>query len=385
LGTPWLLVKEIWQRRWRFLIALAGVTLLVSVFVASSIVMVEVQDEVRKWGLGFGYNIFILPRELELDDYYLADFGDASMPAEKVDELWESIRSGGSPIVIARHLTGMLQGAIELQGHKAILTGVMPERDLKPKPGTELEPDEAHLGGVIAELLGLRAGDALTIGAETLRVTQVLPEEGVHEDIRVTTDLGTAQKILGKEGINTIEAESCVCPGLSPAEIAEQLQDRMPDTRAVLRYKIATWRDRVRKHIQTVALVLVSLTLIVGGLAVGGQALAEVRERRREIGMFLAIGVPPSTIAWLFRLKFALLGIVGALLGLLVGHLVGAAVGRELVFFWKPKPFRAAFGFVGPAVVLLAGVLAVGMSLLSSSLAVLKATRLDPATMLREE
>ncbi len=382
MGTSWLLVKEIWQRRWRFLIALVGIVLPVTVFVASTIVMVYSQDEVRKLGLDMGLNIFVVPRELDLDDYYTAEFGDAIMPEEYVGRIFGELFDPRSPTIIARHFTGMLHGRIEVGGHKAILTGVMPEKDLKPKPGTELEADEAHLGSVIAELLELRKGDTLEVGGEKLRVTKVLEEEGVHEDIRITTNLHTAQRILGREeGINTIEALSCVCK-LKPPEIVEEIEKRLPGTRAILRSKIARVRTKARRHIQLVATVLITLTLVVGGAAVASQSLAEVAERRREIGMFLAIGAGPWRIARLFLYKFVLLGVLGGLLGYVVGYLVAMRVGPGLFGVWKP--FKAAFGFVGVLLAVGAVGLAVGMSLVIGSISTFKASRLDPAAILRE-
>lgn len=380
MGSFSLVLKEIWQRRWRFLIGLVGIALPIIVFVASTILMVYSQDEVRKMMKNFGLNIFILPRELELGDYYTAEFGDATMSEDYVEKLF---RSG---IISARHFTGMLQARVELSGHKGILTGVLPEKDriTKPKPEDILGPDETRLGSIIANRLGAKPGDTLTVMGQTLRVREALPEKGTVDDIRIRVHLHTAQKMLGKGGeINSIEALSCVCFGKSADDAARDIEKRLPGIQAIPIKEIAKVRRATREHIKLIAAVLISLTLIIGGVAVAMQAFANVAERRREIGMFLAIGASPYRIAWLFLQKFILLGILGGLIGYLLGSFLALALGPGLFTVWRP--FKAAFGLVGPWLALSAVGIALGISLVFSSISVFKAAWLDPATILRGE
>ncbi len=389
MRTASIVLKEIWQRKWRFLMALVGIVLPITVFVAASNIMVYSQDEVRKTMLDMGLNFFILPRELDLGDYYTMNFGDATMPEDYVDKLFKALfraKEGEKPAVIARHFFGMLHGRIEIDGHKAILTGVLPEKDpkAKPKPGDVLKPGEVKLGKVIADALNLGEDDVLTIKGHKLKVTQVLSEEGAGDDVRIKTDLHTAQDILGKgRVINAIEALSCVCYGMTPVQIAREMEKKLPGTRAITRTFIATVRWRTREHIRLVSIVLISLTLIMGGFAVANQAFADVRERRREIGMFLAIGAGPLWVAGLFLEKFVLLGLLGGAIGYLVGNYLARALGPGILKTWQP--FQAASGFISWKLALIAMLIAVGMSLVCSAFSALKAARLDPAAILREE
>lgn len=53
--------------------------------------------------------------------------------------------------------------------------------------------------------------------------------------------------------------------------------------------------------------------------------LMNVSERRREIGVRMALGARPQDIAWLFLLEAAVLSITGALAGAAAGLLAGYA------------------------------------------------------------
>lgn len=103
--------------------------------------------------------------------------------------------------------------------------------------------------------------------------------------------------------------------------------------------------------------------------------LTSVLERRREIGLRLAIGASPQRIAGQFLAETALLAVIGAALGLLLGHAIAYAVA------WLAQwPHVAAWGAI-PAAAGMSLAVAFGAGLYPA----LRAARLDPAQALRSD
>src|SRR6185437_12273189 len=62
-----------------------------------------------------------------------------------------------------------------------------------------------------------------------------------------------------------------------------------------------------------------SISLLVGGIGIMNIMLVTVLERRREIGIRMAIGARRASIQWMFLTESLLLSLVGGLLGIIVG------------------------------------------------------------------
>jgi putative ABC transport system permease protein len=102
-----------------------------------------------------------------------------------------------------------------------------------------------------------------------------------------------------------------------------------------------------QSEILTVFLALIGgVSLLVGGIGVMNIMLVSVVERRREIGIRLAVGATRNDIRSLFLFEAVILALIGGTLGVLIGisiaYIIASLCHWEFTLFFMP-PFM---GFV---------------------------------------
>jgi putative ABC transport system permease protein len=133
---------------------------------------------------------------------------------------------------------------------------------------------------------------------------------------------------------------------------------------------------RKQSDIMTVLLAVIgSISLIVGGIGVMNIMLVSVVERRREIGIRLAVGATRADIGALFLMESVMLSLVGGVLGVLVGIIIAYIIALfwrwEFTFYWLPP--LAGFS------------VSVAVGIFFGFYPAVLASRLDPIEALRSE
>ncbi len=118
-----------------------------------------------------------------------------------------------------------------------------------------------------------------------------------------------------------------------------------------------------------------AVSLVVGGVGIMNIMLVSVTERRREIGVRMAIGARVRDIRWQFLAEAAALGLVGGVVGVALGW-AGATI-LSTQFDWPT--------IVSADVVALAAASAIGSGLAFGYLPAHRASRLDPIEAIRME
>jgi ABC-type lipoprotein release transport system permease subunit len=331
-----------------------------------------------------GFNLFIVPADTDMVDFWSRNYAEGTMPESYVQTLSESRR------LLIQHLVARLQRKIEWRGRKILLTGVLPEVPMryggaKKQPmGAQIREGQARLGYELAASTGLKGGDRLELTSggrvRTYLIEKVLPEEGGLDDIRVWLHLHDAQDLLSEPGrVSDIQALSCYCVGYGLPNLRQDLARELPGTRITELRTQALARSETRAMVARYAAFLVPAVVVVCAVWVGLLALANVRERRAEIGILRAMGVSSVAVGALFMGKALLVGLVGAL--------IGYPVGTWLALHCGPNVFPITAARIEPEWRLLWTALASAPLLcaIASYIPAVLAVTQDPAEVLREE
>jgi len=182
------------------------------------------------------------------------------------------------------------------------------------------------------------------------------------------------QRLFGRgRVVNAIEMIGC-CKEISKGLI-DGLNRLLPEAKVVTIKQIAQTQLSTNTMMERFSIIFLVIILLVGAVSIANYMLANVYERRKEIGTLLALGATRQRISRIFFLKSGLLGVAGGLAGYGVGTALAVGLGPRVA----GVPVLPLPPLAGWAVLL-----ALVVSVLASALPVSRAARLDPAEILRE-
>jgi putative ABC transport system permease protein len=154
------------------------------------------------------------------------------------------------------------------------------------------------------------------------------------------------------------------------------LRDDKPDDFAILASDsiMQLWHD-LTGNLATVAMALVSVFLVVGGIVIMNIMLASVTERTREIGLRRSLGARKKHILLQFLMESAVLAAVGGVIGIIAAYAIVFLVQTAFSFPMK-TPFSA---------VIISLILSTGVGLFFGIFPAMRAAKLDPIEALRVE
>jgi putative ABC transport system permease protein len=124
------------------------------------------------------------------------------------------------------------------------------------------------------------------------------------------------------------------------ASMLEQRHAGVADFALVVPLQLFQQHQQTQKIFRIVMGAIAAVSLIVGGIGIMNIMLANVLERRREIGLLRALGARRNDVVMQFLREAALICILGALFGLLFGAVLAylIAVLAEWQVAWSPVP-----------------------------------------------
>lgn len=376
-----IIVAEI-RHRWVTAIVTAAV---VAAAVASVLLVLGIADlaadRTRIIQRDIGLNLRILPAEADLEAYWLKGYADGV-----IDEtLLRTVHQQD----VANRLVPLLQRTVPWGEGEAILTGIGQElfargEALKPLFGSFGDrEDELTLGAVAAAKRGVREGDRVGLLGQEFVVKRVLSRSGSVDDIRVYGELVAVQRLLGLPGqINEIRALECECgEDVEDPEawVRSVLEPLLPGTQIIRQDRLAEARRKQRILAERVATVAAPALVVLAALAVAGLSFLNARQRRGEIGLFVAVGMSSARIGGIIAWRAAILGTFGGMVGVGIGWWLVVTAGERLV-----GPGAAITGVHGLEI-LLGGLVGGGIAACGAWIPAMIAARVDPVTTLRGE
>jgi putative ABC transport system permease protein len=160
------------------------------------------------------------------------------------------------------------------------------------------------------------------------------------------------------------------------SSIAYSIKQILPGSDVRVIRRVAEGEGRVLTRVRTLLWLVTFAALLAAALAVGASSAASVIERRTEIGLMKALGAGSATVGWLLAAEQLLLAFVGGGIGYALGIFLARLLG-ESIFGAAPSP--------SPLVLLVILALAAIVTLLGSAIPLRRASRYEPAPILRGE
>jgi putative ABC transport system permease protein len=160
------------------------------------------------------------------------------------------------------------------------------------------------------------------------------------------------------------------------SSIAFQIEQELPGTDVRVIRRVAEGEGQILTHVQTLLWLVTLAAMLAAALAVGASSAASVIERQVEIGLMKALGAGSGMVGFLLAAEQLLLAFVGGGLGYALGIILARVLG-EKIFGVAPEPSLI--------VLLIVWVLAIVVTLLGSAIPLRRASRIEPAPILRGE
>jgi len=262
--------------------------------------------------------------------------------------------------------------------------------------------EECLLGAGLARRVGLHPGNTLTVRAgervHTLTVTGIVSTGG-REDNAILAPLQVAQDLAGRTGrYRRLLVSALTKPAdafserepatMTPAEydrwycspyissISHQMQQELPGVEVRAIRQVAEGEGRILTRVSSLMWLVTFAALFAAALAVGATSATTVLERRSEIALMKALGASHRAVGAFFLAEQLLLALIGGIAGYAIGLVLARFLGTG-IFGIAPSVRLILF----PIVLVLAGVVA----LLGSLVPLGRASRVDPAPVLRGE
>lgn len=420
-----LLGEALRRRTRRAVVAVVAVAVGTALATALLGISLDITANMAREMRGYGANIVVAPASAGAQ----LEFGGITLRPPAARGAIDEAELARLKTIFWRHnvlgFAPLLSAVAEVDGRQVVLTGTWFDHRLSLPGGEQFrtgmrsispwwqvegdwpddrDPSAALIGAALAERLGLRVGDAVTVSSggqpQSLRVVGRVSTGGYEEE-QLFVPLPTAQRLLGlARGADKVLVSALVEPdeklrpdlrGLDPARMTpeqyvtwycspimgamvKQIGEVLPGTDVKVVRQVAEAEGAFLSKLGLLMTLLTATALVASALAVMTTMTASVLERRQEIGLMKAVGADGGQIALIFLGEAGLLGLAGGALGYLAGLGLAGLVGWQV--------FAAAVS-PPPIVLPIALALALAVVLAGSALPVRRAMRLDPVVLLR--
>jgi putative ABC transport system permease protein len=377
-------INNLKRRKGKVFFLILGLTIGITTVVALISITRMMNEDIANKLDEFGANILIIPRSDDLSiSYGGMSVGGVSVDAQTlVDSDVPKIRQ----IEVRENISTVspkLIGTVDTEGKKVSLMGVRFEEELRLKKWWKIhgsEPksrDEVLLGNEVAVRLFKSTGDTLAINGKSVRVSGILDETGSQDDFLVFGDLAFVQETMKKPGGLSLIEVSAFCNTCPIEEIVSQISKQLPHAKVTAIKQTLQTKMEALDHFKKFSVGISVIVLLIGSLIVFTNMMASVNERKREIGIFRAIGFRKSHVVRIIFLEALIVGLVAGMIGYVLGLGVSQVIGPLITGMKGGKLF------IDPVLAIGAIFLSSLIGILSSAYPAIHASKMDPTTALR--
>lgn len=313
-------------------------------------ISLDIREKMGRELRGYGANLVILPGEGEYIDRFNAThdsiLDSVSFLYFKAEVRSKKIEFAGADLEAARKMNPWWH-----------VEGVLPEQE------------EVLPGINAANKLGIKAGDTLSIGEKSFKVSGIL-DTGTPDDNRIFIHMETAQQISGKSGATLVQVSVL-------GDVDEVIKYLENEGYKVKKIRQVTESEKALLDKTQLLMSLVAFfVLFAASLCLLCTMITSVLERSREIGLMKALGCGNGRLAAIFLAEAGVMGIAGGIPGYFVGFSLAQFIGIE-IFDMNVS--------IKPEVFVLILLISTMVAAISSLIPIRRAISIDPVVILRGE
>ena len=377
-------INNLRRRKGKVFFLILGLTIgITTVVTLISITRMMNEDISRKLD-EFGANILIIPRS---DDLSLS-YGGMSIGGVSIDA--QTLKDSDIPkirqIEVRENISTVspkLIGVIEVEGKKVPLMGIHFQEEARLKKWWKIHGvlpktrEEALLGNEVAVRLFKSAGDTLSINGRTIKISGTLDETGSQDDFLIFGDLTFVQETMKKAGALSLIEVAAFCNTCPIEEIVHQISKELPHAKVTAIKQTLQTKMEALDHFQKFSIGISIIVLLIGSLIVFTNMMASVNERKREIGIFRAIGFRKSHVVRIIFLEALIVGVMAGVIGYALGLAISQLVGPMIT------GVKGGTILIDPVLAFGAVFLSATIGVLSSVYPAIHASKMDPTVALR--
>ena len=354
-----MLFSAVFRRRSRAVMAVVASLVGAATLFCLAMICLAVPQQMNEEMRAYGANLIVTPTESTNADgkagidkamvQHTTEMVKAKGSAKYATYRYENVRVNASPYVMA----GVNAAQVKNLNHHWVVDGSWPT------------DGKVLVGRDIADAIGLRIGSAITIG---YRASDNASTNGTSSNSSIDQQTGITR------GVDVIEYSA----GASDlAGLVSSINDMTSmHVKAQQVTKITASDTRIITMLQTLFWIVSLVVLVLTLVGVGTTISSIVSQRRNEIGLRKALGASSRAIGTEFYIESSLYGLIGGLIGTAIGYglaswLCVAVFERSIVFNWWLALISVLFSAL--------------VAIVASIPPVHRATRIDPAVVLREE
>lgn len=377
-------INNLRRRKGKVFFLILGLTMGITTVVTLISITRMMNEDISKKLDEFGANILIIPRSDDLSISYggmsiggvaidTQTLKDSDIPKIRQIEVRENI-STVSPKLI---------GVVEIEGKKVPLMGVHFQEEERLKKwwkihgGHPKSQEEVMLGNEVAVRLFKSTGDTLPINGKVVKVSGILDETGSQDDFLVFGDLNFVQETMKRPGALSLIEVSAFCNSCPIEEIVRQISRELPQAKVTAIKQTLQTKVEALDHFKKFSVGISIIVLLIGGLIVFTNMMAWVNERKREIGIFRAIGFRKSHVVRIIFLEAFIVGLIAGVMGYLLGLAASQIIGPII------SGMKGGKLVIDPLLAMGAILISVLIGILSSAYPAIHASKMDPTTALR--